>query len=171
MRQAICVPFLAVGLVLLPACAVRTELTPIATEWKQEDFRWTYKGSAESGHSGGPMALYGPPETLASLAFVCERQERALDFLEYESDPFVGERPIAIEAGEARWRGVEVTEPPDGPVIVRARIPLGHAIVSAIERGDTSIRVAGETGTASAIPNDPAIGRVIRECRALRRPE
>lgn len=161
---------LMIGLTLMTACAAKPGLGTTATEWKQKDFRWTYKNNVESGHSSGPVAVYGPPETLASLSFVCEHQEQALHFLEIEGDAFAGERPITIAAGGESWSGFQVTEPPDGVVIVRTIIPLGHPVVDAIEQGNTSILVTGEAG-ASPILNDPAIARVIRECRVTRSPD
>lgn len=153
----------AAALLLLAACATRG-VEPVA--WKESDFGWYYKENSGVGADDGPLALYGPPETLASHIFACDKSERALEFADIEGEPFEGKRPIAFEVGEARWSGTEEVDPPDGVVVSRAGIPLDHPLVAAIEKGSSPIVIRSGSSVPYRLANHPILGRVIRECRA-----
>ena len=146
---------------LLASCAATTK-QPV---WREPPSQWGYKTDSGVGLKDGPMALYGPPETLAYLTLSCDRAAGALELATLDSDLFEGDRPIAMEAGGVRWSGTERLDPPDLVAVARASIPLDHPVVGALAQGATPLIISGASGKPSSIPNDALIGRVIRECR------
>lgn len=156
-------PTSAATLLLLGACA--TNRAEPGT-WRESDFSWSYKKDSGVGGDDGPLALYGPPETLASHIFACDKSGPALEFAEIEGNIYEGKRPISIEARGTRWSGTEQLDPPDAVPVSRASIPLSHPLVDALVEGGSPIVIRSGTEQIYRLPNHPFVGRVIQECRA-----
>ena len=149
----------AIALVAASGCATVPMSNPSG------DTRWSYKPDSGVGVQDGPMALHGEEGTLAFYIVACDKAGAALEFSDIEVEPFDGKRPIRFKVADVIWSGFEVLDPPDLVAISRSRIPLAHPIVTSIEDGASPIVVKSRGEREYRLPNDPVIGRVVRECR------
>lgn len=147
----------------------------IAKDDSPEGWEPTYGWVYDAGEGReGPEALYGVIQGETDLALTCNRRDQTLSFVamglpdrEASQRDIIrigdvrAELPMRWEpfeyAGESLWQSVTA-------------VPMSHPLAAALgtNAGPIVFEMTADR-TPARIPSDPAVRRVVRECRAGRR--
>ncbi len=106
----------------------------------------------------GATARFGPAGARATFAIRCDREAGAIAFVR------PGARGSTIRIVAASGAATYPAEPSGGMLVAKASAQ-DRFVADTLARADERIAVQIDDGEALALPADPAIGRVVEQCR------